>query len=60
VGAGFGVLAFSQFRILAEFGGLIMLSMVISALVSLIVIPVLLTLIKPRFIYNVSGDTAVF
>jgi predicted RND superfamily exporter protein len=52
VGAGFGVLAFSQFRILAEFGGLIMLSMAISALVSLIVIPVLLTLIKPRFIYK--------
>jgi predicted RND superfamily exporter protein len=52
VGAGFGVLAFSQFRILAEFGALIALSMVITALVSLIVIPVLLTVIKPQFIYK--------
>ncbi|MDR0400621.1 MAG: MMPL family transporter [Treponema sp.] len=52
VGAGFGVLAFSRFRILAEFGGLIALSMGITALVSLIVIPVLLTVIKPRFIYK--------
>jgi predicted RND superfamily exporter protein len=52
VGAGFGVLTFSQFRILAEFGGLIALSMGITALVSLIVIPVLLTTIKPKFIYR--------
>ncbi|MDR0721177.1 MAG: MMPL family transporter [Treponema sp.] len=52
VGAGFAVLAFSQFRILAEFGGLIALSMIITALVSLIVIPVLLTTIKPSFIYR--------
>ncbi|MDR1587833.1 MAG: MMPL family transporter [Treponema sp.] len=52
VGAGFAVLTFSQFRILAEFGGLIALSMGITALVSLIVIPVLLTTIKPKFIYR--------
>ncbi|MDR2629397.1 MAG: MMPL family transporter, partial [Spirochaetaceae bacterium] len=52
VGAGFGVLTFSQFRILAEFGGLIALSMGITALVSLIVIPVLLLAIKPKFIYR--------
>lgn len=52
VGAGFGVLAFSQFRILSEFGALIALSMGISALVSLTVIPVLLMLIKPKFIYR--------
>jgi predicted RND superfamily exporter protein len=52
VGAGFGVLAFSQFRILAELGGLIMLSMVITALVSLIIIPVLLTITRPKFIYQ--------
>jgi predicted RND superfamily exporter protein len=50
VGAGFAVLTFSQFRILAEFGGLIALSMVIAAAVSLLVIPVLLTVIKPKFI----------
>jgi predicted RND superfamily exporter protein len=52
VGAGFGVLTLSQFRILAEFGGLIALSMVITALISLMVIPVLLTAIKPKFIYR--------
>jgi predicted RND superfamily exporter protein len=52
VGAGFAVLTFSRFRILAEFGGLIALSMIITALVSLIVIPALLTTIKPRFIYR--------
>ena len=55
VGAGFAVLTFSRFRILAEFGGLIALSMVITALVSLILIPVLLTTVKPRFIYQVRG-----
>jgi predicted RND superfamily exporter protein len=52
VGAGFAVLTLSRFRILAEFGGLIALSMGISALVSLIIIPVLLTIIKPKFIYG--------
>jgi len=51
VGAGFGVLAFSQFKIIAELGTLIALSMLITALVSLTVIPALLTVIKPRFIY---------
>jgi predicted RND superfamily exporter protein len=52
VAAGFAILAFSQFKILAEFGLLIALSMVITALVSLIVIPVMLTTIKPKFIYG--------
>ena len=52
VGAGFGVLAFSQFRIIAELGSLIALSMLITAFVSLTVIPALLLVIKPRFIYN--------
>jgi predicted RND superfamily exporter protein len=51
VGAGFGVLALSQFKIIAELGALIALSMLITALVSLTVIPALLTVIKPRFIY---------
>jgi predicted RND superfamily exporter protein len=54
VGAGFGVLAFSRFRIVAELGTLIALSMVITAFVSLTVIPALLMVIKPRFIYNNS------
>jgi len=54
VGAGFGVLAFSQFRIIAELGLLIALSMLITAFVSLTVIPALLMVIKPKFIYGVS------
>jgi predicted RND superfamily exporter protein len=52
VGAGFGVLAFSRFRMLSEFGALIMLSMCISAVVSLTVIPALLTAFRPKFIYG--------
>ncbi|MDR1024165.1 MAG: MMPL family transporter [Treponema sp.] len=55
VGAGFFVLAFSRFRIMAQFGGLVALSMAISALVSLTVIPVLLTTVKPKFIYGNNG-----
>jgi len=54
VGAGFGVLAFSQFKIIAELGLLIALSMLITAFVSLTVIPALLTSIKPKFIYGGS------
>ncbi|MFP3090914.1 MMPL family transporter [Treponema sp. TIM-1] len=50
VGAGFGVLAFSQFNMLGDLGLLIALTMGTSALVSLTVIPVLLTLIKPKFV----------
>ena len=52
VGAGFGVLALSQFKIIAELGALIALSMLITALVSLTVIPALLTVIKPKFIFG--------
>jgi predicted RND superfamily exporter protein len=52
VGAGFGVLAFSQFKIIAELGTLIALSMLITAFVSLTVIPALLMVIKPKFIYG--------
>ncbi|MDR1363485.1 MAG: MMPL family transporter [Spirochaetaceae bacterium] len=55
VGAGFGVLTLSQFKILSNLGALVALSMFITALVSLTVIPVLLTTIKPKFIY---GDKA--
>jgi predicted RND superfamily exporter protein len=54
VGAGFGVLAFSQFKIIAELGLLIALSMIITAFVSLTVIPALLMVIKPKFIYGVN------
>jgi predicted RND superfamily exporter protein len=56
VGAGFGVLAFSQFRIIAELGSLIALNMLITAFVSLTVIPALLMVIKPRFIYSKNKE----
>ena len=52
VGAGFGVLAFSRFKIIAELGLLIALSMVLTALISLTVIPALLLVFKPKFIYG--------
>jgi predicted RND superfamily exporter protein len=58
VGGGFLVLAFSRFRIMAQFGSLVALSMAISALVSLTVIPVLLSTVKPKFIYGGSGEAA--
>jgi predicted RND superfamily exporter protein len=54
VGAGFAVLAFSQFRIVAEMGAIIAFSMIITALLSLTIIPALLTLIKPKFIFQIS------
>ena len=52
VGAGFCVIAFSQFRVAAQFGALIALSMGVSAVFSLTVIPALITLVKPKFIYG--------
>jgi predicted RND superfamily exporter protein len=52
VGAGFAVLAFSRFVILASLGLLMTLTMFTSALISLTVIPALLTMIKPKFIYG--------
>jgi predicted RND superfamily exporter protein len=62
VGAGFAVLLFSQFNMLGDLGLLIALTMGTSALISLTVIPVLLTLINPRFIRtnrdNAEGVTA--
>jgi len=52
VGAGFAVLAFSQFKIIAEFGLLTALCMLSTTLVSLTIMPVLLTVFKPKFIYG--------
>jgi len=52
VGLGFAVLAFSRFQIVADLGILIGFCMMITALISLTVIPALLTLIKPKFIYK--------
>jgi predicted RND superfamily exporter protein len=50
VGAGFLVMTFSRFKILNELGTLVTLTMFISALVSLTVIPVILEAFKPKFI----------
>jgi predicted RND superfamily exporter protein len=52
VGLGFAVLMLSQFIILRDLGLLIALTMLVSAFVSLTVIPILLTLLKPKFIYK--------
>jgi len=52
VGGGFGVIAFSQFKILSDMGLLVALSMVITAFISLTLIPALLTTAKPKFIYG--------
>ncbi|MDR0655377.1 MAG: MMPL family transporter [Treponema sp.] len=52
VGLGFAVLCFSKFNMLAEFGFLVAMAMMISALSGLVVIPVLLSIFRPKFIYN--------
>jgi predicted RND superfamily exporter protein len=50
VGAGFAVLLFSGFTMLADLGLLIAITMFSSALISLTVLPALLTIIKPKFV----------
>jgi predicted RND superfamily exporter protein len=50
VGAGFAVLVLSEFIILKDLGLLIALTMGTSGLVSLTVVPVLLSVLKPKFI----------
>ncbi|MDR2258808.1 MAG: MMPL family transporter [Treponema sp.] len=50
VGAGFAVLLFSRFNMLADLGLLIALTMATSALVSLTVLPILLMLFQPKFL----------
>jgi len=50
VGAGFAVLTLSRFNMLVDLGLLIAITMFTSALVSLTVLPVLLTVLKPKFI----------
>ena len=54
VGAGFAVMIFSQFVMLQDLGLLVALTMLSSALVSLTLIPVLLSVIKPKFIYKLE------
>jgi predicted RND superfamily exporter protein len=52
VGGGFLVLVLSNLNFLGEMGLLIALTMGISALLSLTLIPALITVIKPKFIYK--------
>ncbi|GHV32519.1 antibiotic transporter [Spirochaetia bacterium] len=52
VGGGFAVLAFSNFKIIADMGLLVALAMGVTALLSLTVIPALLLTFKPKFIYR--------
>jgi predicted RND superfamily exporter protein len=54
VGAGFAVLMFSRFTMLADLGLLIAIAMLSSALASLTVLPALLSVIKPKFIYHTN------
>jgi predicted RND superfamily exporter protein len=49
-GAGFAVLLFSSFNVMQDLGLLIAMTMLSSSVVSLTVLPVLITLIKPKFI----------
>jgi len=56
VGAGFAVLLFSRFTMLADLGLLIAITMFSSALVSLTVLPALLVLIKPKFITKLREE----
>jgi predicted RND superfamily exporter protein len=54
-GAGFAVLLFSRFVMLAHFGALVSLSLINSALVGLVLMPALLLVMKPRF-YREQGQ----
>jgi predicted RND superfamily exporter protein len=55
VGLGISVLAISQIGIMRQLGGLIAISMGLTAVASLTVIPVLLATVKPKFIYKNTG-----
>ena len=59
VGAGFAVLLFSSFNMLRDFGLLIALTMIVSAIVSLTVIPALLLTFKPTFAYGAKGNNTI-
>jgi predicted RND superfamily exporter protein len=52
VGAGFAVLAFSNFQMMADVGILVAFAMIITSLLSLTVIPALLVTVRPKFIYG--------
>jgi predicted RND superfamily exporter protein len=57
--AGFTVLLFSNFTMLAQFGLLTALSLLLSGIVGLIVVPALLLLIKPKFIAEYAKRSAL-
>jgi predicted RND superfamily exporter protein len=57
VGVGFAVMLLSSFVMLADFGLLVAFTMFSSSLVSLTVLPAMLALIKPKFIYNIEEKT---
>jgi predicted RND superfamily exporter protein len=56
VSAGFAVLLLSKFTMLAEFGLLVAVSMLLSALAGLILVPSLLSLFKPKFVEQKQLD----
>ena len=56
VGAGFAVLLFSQFIMMKDLGLLIALTMCSSALASLTLIPVLLSVFKPKFVWRLQDE----
>jgi predicted RND superfamily exporter protein len=53
VGAGFAVLIFSRFNMLGDFGLLVALTMGISSIASLTIIPALLLTFKPSFVFSI-------
>jgi predicted RND superfamily exporter protein len=54
-GAGFAVLLFSQFNMLAEFGLLVAFALCMSALVALVLVAALLQVFRPRFVGAPGG-----
>jgi predicted RND superfamily exporter protein len=54
-GCGFAVLILSQFKSLAQFGVLIAVSLFMSAVVGLVIVPVILNWTKPKFIRRLSA-----
>jgi predicted RND superfamily exporter protein len=57
-GAGFTILIFSNFTMLAQFGLLTALSLLLSGIVGLIVVPALLLVVKPKFIAEYAKRSA--
>ncbi|MDR3357052.1 MAG: MMPL family transporter [Spirochaetaceae bacterium] len=54
-GIGFALLMFSRFKTLGQFGLLITLSLLMSAVVGLVIIPVILNWTKPAFVMKATG-----